>query len=106
MGFTGITNSAAFELNLYTGANGGTGIQFGTDGSTPDSVNPTAEYSRSGTVNIASGDPIYVQLFYRENDLTVWLVDETTSATFVTNYVADLTAIVGAPSRMRRVHRG
>ncbi len=98
LGFTGITNSAAFEMNLYSGANGGSGIQFGADGSTPDSTNPTKPYSKAGTINLTSGDPIYVQLNYHENILSVLLEDETTSATFETNYVADLPAIVGAPS--------
>jgi hypothetical protein len=98
LGYYGITNSAAFELNLYSGANGGTGIQFGTDGSTADSPNPTAHYSSPGLIGVGSGDPIHVQLYYGQNVLTVSLEDPITGDTFVTNYAADLPSIVGSSS--------
>jgi hypothetical protein len=99
LGYYGISNSVAFELNLNSGANGGSGIQFGTNGSTPDSANPTAPYFSPGVVDIAGGDPISVQLYYGENVLDVWLVDATAGTSFATSFsVPNLPAIVGGSS--------
>jgi hypothetical protein len=96
LGYTDITPSAAFELNIYTGAVGGVGIQLGTNGSTPDSVNPTGPYLPTGTVNIASGDTIYVQLYYLQGVVQVWLQDLTTLDLFTTSFtVPSLPAVVG-----------
>jgi hypothetical protein len=96
LGYTGITPSAAFEMNIYTGAPGGAGIQFGTNGSTPGSTNPIAPYFSTLPVNLASGDPIYVQLYYIQNVLNVWLVDAKAGTKYATNFsVPDLPAIVG-----------
>jgi hypothetical protein len=96
LGYTGIAPSVAFEMNLYPNSQGGTGIQVGADGSTPDSANPSAPYGSTGLVNIASGDPIYVQLYYMQNVLAVWLEDLTTSSIFTTNYVVgSLLALAG-----------
>jgi hypothetical protein len=99
LGYASITPSAAFEMNLYAAANGGAGIQFGTDGSTPDSTNPTAPYLSTAPVNIASGDPINVQLYYSQNVLNVWLVDAKAGKTFATSLSApNLPSIVGGSS--------
>jgi hypothetical protein len=96
LGYYGISNSVAFELNLYSGATGGTGIQLGVGGSTPDSANPAAPYSSTAPVNIASGDPIDVQLYYNQNVLKVWLADATAGNSFATSLsVPDLPATVG-----------
>jgi hypothetical protein len=99
LGFTDITNSAAFEINLYTGASGGEGIQFGTNGATPD--NPgfsgftTAPYSEPGLVSLASGDPINVQIAYSQSNFSVTLLDTTTGQSFSTNYTVDLPSVLG-----------
>jgi hypothetical protein len=99
LGYDGLTNSAAFEMNLWPGSIGGIGIQFGTDGLTPDTTPRTAPYFTTAPVNITSGDPIYVQLYYIQNVLTVWMVDTTTRQTFSTSFsVPNLPAIVGAGS--------
>jgi hypothetical protein len=99
LGYFGISNSAAFELNLYAGANGGIGIQFATNGSTPDTPAPSAPYFYPGLVDIAGGDPISVQLFYSQNVLHVSLVDTTAGTSFATTFnVANLPAIVGGSS--------
>jgi hypothetical protein len=99
LGYTGIAPSAAFELNIFSLAHGGSGIQFGTDGSTPDSVNPTAPYTSTAPVSLVSTDPIYVQLYYLQNVLTVLLVDTSTGDSFTTNYnVANLPITVGGNS--------
>jgi hypothetical protein len=98
LGFYGITNSAGFEINLYTGSSGGAGIQFGTNGSTPDSANPIAAYFYPGFVNYPAGDPTLVQLIYITNVLTAKLTDQTTGALFTTNFDVNLEAAVGGSS--------
>ncbi|HUD48921.1 MAG TPA: L-type lectin-domain containing protein [Candidatus Baltobacteraceae bacterium] len=103
LGFNGITNSAAFEINLYTGSIGGEGIQFGTNGATPDvggfngnpTAPPAAPYSKPGLVNPASGDPINVQIAYSQNVFSVTLLDTTTGQSFSTNYSVDLHSLLG-----------
>ncbi len=98
LGFYGITNSAGFELNLYVFANGGSGIQFGTNGETPDAAIATPPYVSPGEIDIDGGNPIYVQIYYSEGVYNVFLEDEKTLATFTTNYVADLQSIVHGSS--------
>jgi Concanavalin A-like lectin/glucanases superfamily/Bacterial lectin len=93
LGFTGITNSVALELNIYASANGGAGVTFGAEGSTPQSVNPAPPYSSTAPVNLASGDPIYVQIAYDQTQITVLLVDTTTEASFNMGFlVGDLSS--------------
>lgn len=95
LGFYGIQPSAAFELNVYNGAMGGSGLQFGLNGSTADSPNPTAPYFSCSPVNLDSQDAIKVRLYYSNGKLNVLLVDLTTSATFSTTLnVGDLTQVV------------
>jgi hypothetical protein len=99
LGYYGISNSVAFELNLYTGSSGGSGIQLGTNGSTPDSASPSAPYFFPGQVNIASGDPIDVQISYSQNVLNVSLADATAGTKFTTSFIVpNLPAIVGGSS--------
>jgi hypothetical protein len=86
LGFTGIENSSAFELNIYSGAHGGQGIQFGTNGMTPDSPVATLPYYSTSPVNIASGHPINVQVYFNNGTYIVRLFDTVTSASFVTTY--------------------
>jgi hypothetical protein len=100
LGFNGITNSAAFEINLYNNAaTGGEGIQFGTNGATPDAAGfnglITTPYSKPGLVNPASGDPINVQIAYSQNVFSVTLLDTTTGQSFSTNYPVDLHSVLG-----------
>ena len=99
LGYTGIGNSAAFELNLYTGANGGAGIAYGTGGATPDSPIPLVPYFSTSPVNLTLGDPINVRIAFFNGVMKVKLVDATTAATYVGSHVyGDLLAIVGSAS--------
>ncbi len=86
LGYTGIGNSSAFELNIYNGAHGGMGIQFGTNGMTPDSAIPTLPYFPTPPVNIASGDPINVLIYFSQGIYFVKLTDATTGGTYSTVY--------------------
>ena len=97
LGFTGIENSSAFELNIYAGAHGGQGIQFGTNGMTPDSPVATLPYYSTAPVNIASAHPINVQVYFNNGTYIVRLVDTVTSASFVTTYnQGDMRGVIGA----------
>jgi hypothetical protein len=99
LGFTGIGNSAAFELNIYNGANGGVGIQWGTNGMTADSPTPTAPYFPTTPVNLASAHPINVRLLYTQGLLRVLLADATSGASYTTVInVGDIPAAVNGSS--------
>jgi hypothetical protein len=102
LGFTGITNSAAFELNIYNGASGGVGIQWGINGMTADSTpNTTAPYFPTTPVNLASAHPINVRLLYSQGLLHVLLADATTGATYTTVInVGDIPAAVNGGSAL------
>jgi hypothetical protein len=97
LGYNGVTNSAALELNLYPYANGGSGIQFGTNGLTPDTTPSTLPYMPVSPVNLDSGDPINVWLYYLAGTAYVRLTDTTTSASFSTAFnVGPLRNALGA----------
>jgi len=99
LGFNGIGNSAAFEINIYTGASGGYGIQFGVGGATPGSAGTSGTvappYAKPGSVDPTSGDPINVQIAYSSDVFSVKLVDLATGDSFSTNYLVNLPAVVG-----------
>src|ERR1051326_1674608 len=84
LGYFGIENSAAFEMNIYNGANGGIGIQYGTNGMTADSPTPTQPYFSTAPVSLASGKPINVRLYYNQGALAVQLVDTVSNSTYRT----------------------
>ena len=80
LGYNGIAgNSVALEFNIYTGGGQPAGINLGINGS-------TGTYVATGSVNVASGDPILVQVAYDSVAQTVGvtLTDQTTSATYST----------------------
>jgi len=81
LGYGGIANSGAVELNVYTGAGGGVGTSFGTNGAIV--ANQT-----TAPVNLASGDPIQIQLAYDPNFQTLSenLSDQTTGAASTITY--------------------
>ncbi|MFI5377919.1 MAG: beta strand repeat-containing protein, partial [Tepidisphaerales bacterium] len=94
LGYQNITPSAAVELNVYSGNTPGTG--YGVNGAAP--VHP---FATTGSVNLASGNPIQVQLSYDgSNVLTETLTDQTTLATYTTSYVTGslATQVGGSPA--------
>jgi hypothetical protein len=84
LGFGGLENSAAFEMNIYPPSSGGVGIQFATGGLTPTTTPAAAPYMPTAPVNIASGNPINVLLFYNQGALAVRLVDTVSNSTYRT----------------------
>ncbi|MGA2706750.1 MAG: hypothetical protein ABSH35_37545, partial [Isosphaeraceae bacterium] len=88
-GGTAITHAAAYEINVYGGFTVGT--NFVTTGS-------TGTYNETGSVNVASGDPIKVTLVYNAaaETLTEFLTDTTTGSVYSHTYTGiDLAATLG-----------
>jgi hypothetical protein len=97
LGYTGISPSAAVELNIYKGftTGEGPGTAFNTNGNTAQTGgNP---YAPTAPVDLTSQHPILVTLTYNSatNTLSETLEDETTGATFSTSYVSNLATDVG-----------
>jgi len=79
LGYTGISSAAGFAMNIYSG-NSGSGSGYN---GTVTAGNP-APTPTPGGVNIDSGDPINIDLSYKESDgaLTESMTDSVTSATY------------------------
>ena len=91
LGYAGMQNSAALELNIYTGANQPIGTNFATNGA-------TGTYIESVGVNLASGNPIKVDVVYDSTALTFTeiLTDLVTSANYTNTFtVPALSGIIG-----------
>jgi autotransporter-associated beta strand protein len=79
LGYAGITNSAAIELNIFP--NNTIGTRFGSNGATG------GPYLNSGPVNLASGDAIRVTVEYSGGTtLAETLLDTTTGQSYFTSY--------------------
>ncbi len=90
LGYFGINHSVAFELNIYALATGGVGIGFGTNGTI---ANPFVSVA---PVNLATGDPINVNLYYMKGLMQVTLTNTTAATIFRTNFlIADFGAVLG-----------
>ena len=85
-GTPAISPSAAIEFNVYSGRTVGTNLA--TNGA-------TQVYNATGAVNVASGDPILVNLGYDGTTLTETLTDQTTLDFYSTSYATDLPGILG-----------
>jgi hypothetical protein len=91
LGYVGITGTtAAYQMNLYDGHVIGTNFV---------TTNTSGTYNTTGSVNIASGDPIDVTLVYDPTTQTVTetLTDSATGATFQTTHTSiNLNSLLGA----------
>jgi hypothetical protein len=83
MGIWGIGNSAAVILNIFQYANGGRGIQFGTNGMTVGTDPGTPPYISTAPVDMGSGHPLNVRVYALGGIWHVRLTDATTGATFL-----------------------
>jgi hypothetical protein len=96
LAYFGITNSAAFELNIYALATGGVGIGTGTNGQIALPYGAVSNSSQSTPLNLASGDPININLYYGQGVLQATLVDSVTSVAYVTNFhIGDIGPVIG-----------
>ena len=77
---------AALALNVYSG--NGRGLALKMNGSNP-------AYTPTTPVNLASGNPIYVSLFYSDGVLRTTLVESNTPNVYTTNYLVDLPSLLG-----------
>lgn len=94
LGVSGIVPSAELELNVYTGGSNLSGFNWQTNGLTGAS-GANGGYITPGSVNLKSGDPIGVSLYYAGGQLSLTFTDAVASASFSTNfYVGDLTEVV------------
>jgi hypothetical protein len=89
--------SAAIALNIFNGSPGGPGTQFYTDGQT--AAFSGAQYLSTLLVDLASGDPISVNLAYDSTagTLSETLVDSVADTTFSHTYSGvNLSSIIGS----------
>jgi len=101
LGFGGIENSAAFEMNIYPPSSGGVGIQFATNGMTPTTPIAAPPYVSTSPVSLASGNPINVRLFYNQGALAVQLVDTVSNSTYRTTLkVGDIPGAAGGSAAL------
>jgi hypothetical protein len=83
-----ITPSVELELNIYAPV--GVGYCFNTNGNIGSNTLP-------GNVNIKSGDPIDITLYYAQGQLSLTFTDAVAATSFSTNLaVGNLTQIVGS----------
>ncbi len=89
LGIQGLTPSADWEINIYSG--NGIGIAYNSDG-------VPGGYQGTSNIDVASGDPINFTIIYAPGGAVQESVsDATTGATFVTNYnIGDITALLGS----------
>jgi len=95
LGVGGITPSVELELNLFTGNNEVSGYTVLTNGLT-GANGGNGNYKPIGTVNLKSGDPIGVNVFYQNGSLALTFTDAVAGVSFSTNLsVGDITRILG-----------
>ncbi|HET6251032.1 MAG TPA: Ig-like domain repeat protein, partial [Tepidisphaeraceae bacterium] len=87
IGCGGITPSAETTLQIYGSTSTDSG--YFTNGAEPNGAPST------GSLNLASGNPIDVTITYNGSLITQSLVDTVTAASFSASYLANLPSIVG-----------
>ena len=88
MGYNGITNSVAIELNVYAANTVGMSIE--TNGTI------AYPYTTTGSVNLASGTPVLVSLSYNASTTTLSVTLTQGTNTFTTSAVVNVAGIVGS----------
>jgi hypothetical protein len=81
LGYGGIAPSAAVDFNIYSGGTAIVGYGFSSNGVMTAS-GPPEGYTATGSVNMASGDPINVGLNYDGHVITLSLMDATASTSY------------------------
>lgn len=90
LGYSGITPSAALELNIYSGNGvGGVGYSFNANGT----IGPTTP---PGNVVLNNGDPIDITVYYANGQIALTFTDSVAATSFSTNLaVPDLVQTLG-----------
>ncbi|MGI4789542.1 MAG: hypothetical protein ACRYFS_11905 [Janthinobacterium lividum] len=86
-----IAPSAGIAYNLFTGFGDSVGPALVTDGD-----NDSVTHTNSSPVNLVSGDPIAVTIYYNGTTLSETLVDTVTHTTFNTSYAINLVSQLGS----------
>ncbi|MGC9260806.1 MAG: GH92 family glycosyl hydrolase [Phycisphaerae bacterium] len=81
LGYAGISRSAAFEINIYSGVHQGINVR---------AAGATGRYDSTEPVDFSSGHPIRVHLNYNGLTLTATLKDEITGRTFTWSKQIDI----------------
>ena len=90
-----ITHSIELELNLFSGSGQNIGYTVLTNGLT-GSGGGNGNYHALGNVQINSGDPVNVTVYYAGGQMALTFTDVVANTSFTTNFtVGDLTQIVG-----------
>ncbi|GEM_PF-964831 len=90
-----ITPSAELELNLYTGNSQIRGYAYYTNGLTGHFAG-NSNYTAPGSINLASGNPINIALYYNQGMLSLTITDTVALISFSTNLnVGNLPASAG-----------
>jgi hypothetical protein len=76
----GITPSCELELNIYASSGTGLGYSVDTNGVIGNNKEP-------GPINLGSGDPIGVSIYYAQGDLSLTFTDSVAQTSFSTNLV-------------------
>jgi hypothetical protein len=76
----GITPSCELEFNIYSGSGTGLGYSLDTDGTIGDNKEP-------GPINLGSGDPIGVSMYYAQGEMSLMFTDSVAQTSFSTNLV-------------------
>lgn len=91
-----IKPSAELELNLYTGSSEVRGYGFFTNGLTGASGG-NGNYKGTGSLSLASGDPIDVLLYYSQGHLSLTFTDAVAQVSFSTNLnIPNLRTVLGS----------
>ena len=91
LGYSGITPSFAFALNIFTGAAGGVGTEVTNNGTVGTNVS-------TSPVNLASGDPILVTLSYNGSLLSYTLTDQSNNNTFTNSTAINIPGFMAGGS--------
>lgn len=90
IGYTGITNSVALGLEVYTPNGGGTGWDYLTNGQA------TGVFTPPTPVNFDDGNPVDWTILYNGRTITLTLADETTGKAYTNTFVVgSIPALVG-----------
>src|SRR5439155_3914975 len=97
LAYSGITNSVALEINIFSGAGGGPypngGVLLNVNGTAISTNNP---FYQPAPLSVSDGNPVDVSVRYTGGIITAVLSNEVTTSTFVTNALINSPAIVGA----------